>query len=217
MWLKQTDALTGFVAVFIGLITIGGIVFSAISREPDRTLVALVIQDFLFIGIPIAVGTFRASSKPWRVVGFTKFKPSAMWLVAGALLAQIVVTILYSLLISTPEQDSIVEDQGFTDTPLAAITAFTTIVILAPIGEEALFRGLFFGAIRSRAPFWVAAGTSGILFGLVHLTTGDAAVAGLLAFFGILLAWLYEKTGSIGPPIALHMINNAIAIIPLLF
>jgi membrane protease YdiL (CAAX protease family) len=65
-------------------------------------------------------------------------------------------------------------------------------------------------------PFWLAAGISGVVFGSVHLTTGDVAVAGLLSFLGVILAWLYERTGSLGPPIALHMVNNAIAIVPLL-
>ena len=41
-------------------------------------------------------------------------------------------------------------------------------------------------------------------------------MAGLLSFLGVILAWLYERTGSLGPPIVLHMVNNSIAIIPLL-
>ena len=32
-----------------------------------------------------------------------------------------------------------------------------------------------------------------------------------LIVLGLLLAWLYEYNGSLGPPIMLHMINNAIA------
>ena len=32
-----------------------------------------------------------------------------------------------------------------------------------------------------------------------------------LSVFGVILAWLYERTGSIRPTIAVHMLNNAIA------
>ena len=32
-----------------------------------------------------------------------------------------------------------------------------------------------------------------------------------LAVLGIVLAWLYERTGSLWPPIALHVFNNALA------
>ena len=32
-----------------------------------------------------------------------------------------------------------------------------------------------------------------------------------LSIFGLALAWLYERTGSIWPTIAVHALNNAIA------
>ena len=32
-----------------------------------------------------------------------------------------------------------------------------------------------------------------------------------LAAFGVVLSWLYERTGSLWPPIAVHVFNNAFA------
>ena len=205
-----------FLWVFLGLIVAGGVVIGLISREPDRTLVSLIPQGILFVGIPIAIAARRVRSRPWRAVGFTSFKPGDLGLVAAAMGVQIAVTLAFTALFFTPEQDTLVDDVDFNETTLAAVAAIFLIVIAAPITEETLFRGLFFGALRSRAPFWVAAGTSGVLFGAVHLPSGDVAVAGLLTLFGVILAWLYERTGSLGPPIILHMVNNGIAIIPLL-
>jgi membrane protease YdiL (CAAX protease family) len=149
-------------------------------------------------------------------MGYVSFKPSDLWLVAGAMGAQIAVTVILTALFFTPEQDTLVEDVEFNETTFTALATVFLIVIAAPITEETLFRGLFFGALRSRAPFWAAAGASGILFGAVHLASGDVAVAGLLSLLGVILAWLYERTRSLGPPIVLHMVNNSIAIIPLL-
>lgn len=214
--LKETDALLGFLFVFGGLLVAGGVVFGLISQEPDRTLVSLVPQGILFVGVPIAVAAMRTPSRPWRAVGYVPFKGTDLWLVAAAMGVQIGVTVVFSLLFFAPEQDTLVDDVNFNETTVAAIATVILIVIAAPITEETLFRGLFFGALRSRAPFWAAAGASGLLFGAVHLASGDAAVAGLLTLFGVILAWLYEKTGSLGPPIILHMVNNSIAIIPLL-
>jgi uncharacterized protein len=208
--------MIGFIAVFLGLLLTGGIVVALISEEPALTLVSLIPQGLLFVGVPIAIAAKRVSSRPWRVVGFVPFKPSDLWLVAAAMGVQIAVTVAFTALFFTPEQDTLVEDVDFNETTLAAVATVFLIVIAAPITEETLFRGLFFGALRTRAPFWAAAGASGILFGAVHLASGDAAVAGLLALFGVILAWLYERTGSLGPPIVLHMLNNGIAIIPLL-
>jgi len=208
--------MIGFILVFLGLLLTGGIVVALVSGEPALTLVSLIPQGLLFVGVPIAIAAKRVASRPWRVVGYVPFKPSDLWLVAAAMGVQIAVTIAFTALFFTPEQDTLVEDVDFNETTLTAVATVFLIVIAAPITEETLFRGLFFGALRTRAPFWAAAGASGILFGAVHLASGDAAVAGLLALFGVILAWLYERTGSLGPPIVLHMLNNGIAIIPLL-
>ncbi len=214
--LVQTDAMVGFLLVFLGLAIAGTIVVGLVSGEPATTLVSLVPQGLLFVGVPIAIAARRVDSRPWRVVGYVPFKARDVLWVAAAMGIQIVVTLLFVSLFFEPQQDTIVDDVDFNKTTIAAIATVFLIVIAAPITEETLFRGLFFGALRTRAPFWVAAGASGILFGAVHLPSGDFAVAGLLSLLGVILAWLYEKTGSLGPPILLHMVNNAIAIIPLL-
>ncbi len=85
------------------------------------------------------------------------------------------------------------------------------VVGLAPISEELFFRGFLFGGLRGRLSFWPAALISGVFFGLIHLLGGTLAVIPPLAAFGVLLAWLYERTGSIGPPILMHALQNAIA------
>ena len=214
--LEPADALIGIGAVIVSVSILGAIVIALVKGEPDQTLVGLVPQGLLFIGIPIAIASMRVASRPWRVMGYVPFKGTDLWLVAAVIGIQIVAFIAFSNLFFTPEQDTVVDDKNFDKTTLIAIAAVLLIVIVAPVTEETLFRGLFFGAIRSRAPFWVAAGISGVAFGAVHLGPGDPAVAGFLALFGVMLAWLYEKTGSLGPPIAAHMVNNSLAIIPLL-
>ena len=86
------------------------------------------------------------------------------------------------------------------------------IVIAAPFSEEIFFRGFIFGGLRNRLSFPVAAVFSGVIFGLFHYTGPDSiAVVPQLALFGFALAWLYEETGSIYPPMAVHAVNNALA------
>jgi membrane protease YdiL (CAAX protease family) len=61
---------------------------------------------------------------------------------------------------------------------------------------------------------WAAAALSGAVFGLLHYTDPDSiGVVPQLAVLGVLLAWLYERTGSLWPPILLHVVNNAIAFV----
>jgi membrane protease YdiL (CAAX protease family) len=79
-------------------------------------------------------------------------------------------------------------------------------VILAPLFEELVFRGLLFAILRRRFRFLPAALISALVFGLAH----GYGVVGLISvcWSGVLWAWIYEKTGSLGPGILAHAINN---------
>jgi uncharacterized protein len=79
-------------------------------------------------------------------------------------------------------------------------------VILAPLFEELVFRGLLFAILRRKFRFLPAAIISASIFGLAH----GYGVVGLISvcWSGVLWAWIYEKTGSLGPGILAHAINN---------
>jgi membrane protease YdiL (CAAX protease family) len=78
-------------------------------------------------------------------------------------------------------------------------------VVAAPIGEELLFRGLLYRSLRNRMGIALAVGLSAAVFGVMHWWFGDPAV---LIFprvaLGVLLALLYEGTGSLYPSMLLH-------------
>ena len=59
---------------------------------------------------------------------------------------------------------------------------------------------------------WPAALISGLVFGSVHAPSGPTTVIPL-AVLGVAFAWLYDRTGSIWPPIAAHVINNGLALL----
>jgi membrane protease YdiL (CAAX protease family) len=114
-------------------------------------------------------------------------------------------------LLGRPEQTDVTEQLGFDESTLAAIVAGALIVAVAPFAEELFFRGFFFAGLRGRLPFPIAAVGSGILFGAVHLDGANLIAALQLTILGVILAWLYERTGSLWAPIALHAVNNSIA------
>jgi membrane protease YdiL (CAAX protease family) len=97
--------------------------------------------------------------------------------------------------------------------------AFAGALVLAPIGEELLFRGivqsgfhkLFSPRRRSTYHRWVAIALSGSLFGFLHMDTPHFVPA--LVAFGCFLGFLYEYTGSLLPPIMVHMLFNAKSLI----
>jgi membrane protease YdiL (CAAX protease family) len=83
-----------------------------------------------------------------------------------------------------------------------------TLVLLAPIVEEIVFRGLLFGALTPRIGPIAAALISAIIFGLAH---GDAVLFPTLAALGFINALTYTATGNLVVPITLHALNNGLA------
>jgi sodium transport system permease protein len=83
------------------------------------------------------------------------------------------------------------------------------VVIVAPVVEELLFRGLGFGLLRQFVGPWSAIAVTGSAFGLAH-----GLVVGLpvLAIFGLTLGWLRWQTGSVFPGMLVHALFNAAAL-----
>ena len=104
----------------------------------------------------------------------------------------------------------------------ALLMAFQS-VVLAPILEELLFRGLVFRSLRDKSK-WLAIFASSFLFGFLHiysaLFAGDLSqLIYLLSYggMGFAFSYAYEKRKTICVPILMHMINNLVAIILLVF
>ncbi len=87
------------------------------------------------------------------------------------------------------------------------LTVFA-VVIVAPIMEEILFRGLIFKNLRRKYSFWVAALATTLIFVIAHANLYQG-----LAIFPVALffSYLYEKFGKIWVPILAHMWNNLLA------
>lgn len=92
-------------------------------------------------------------------------------------------------------------------------------VILAPIVEELLFRGLIFNTLRQRSAFWAHL-ISAFLFGLLHvysyILSGDMSEwIKLIPYMtaGFAFSFAYERRDNIITPILLHGVKNFIAII----
>ena len=83
------------------------------------------------------------------------------------------------------------------------------IAVLAPIFEELTFRGLGFSLLR-RYGEWTAIVAVGLFFGLAH---GLVQALPLLVAFGVGLAFIRSRTGSVVPGMIVHGFFNATALI----
>lgn len=88
------------------------------------------------------------------------------------------------------------------------LLAFITLVIMAPVAEELLFRGFLFGKLKKYVPIWLAIVITSLLFGLIH---GQWDLAIDTFALSVILCVLRLSTGSIWAPILLHMTKNGIA------
>jgi membrane protease YdiL (CAAX protease family) len=91
------------------------------------------------------------------------------------------------------------------------ILALLVTAVLAPVCEEVFFRGMLYRYLRARWPVWAAVLGSAILFGMAHFSGLDGLpLLPVFGFMGVVLALVYEWTGSLGNTILLHALNNGI-------
>ncbi len=87
----------------------------------------------------------------------------------------------------------------------------TSMIVLAPLAEELLFRAAMMEEMLKRGVSpWCAVLTSALVFGLIHLNPAQIPYAFLI---GILFGWVYLRTRSLVPTILCHILNNAIAVL----
>lgn len=94
-------------------------------------------------------------------------------------------------------------------TPVYFLLQFVAVAIAAPIVEELLFRGYLQTALSSRFGAPVAILLASFLFALVHMQ--PYAIPALM-LIGLTFGYLYHRTGSLKVNIALHVVNNGLAL-----
>ena len=115
-----------------------------------------------------------------------------------------------------PELPNLVEKEF--DMILQNRWGYFAVGLLAPLGEELVFRGAvlrtllhqqqLFGIQSRRAAAWTAIAVSALLFALVH---GNPAQMPHAFLIGLLLGWFYYRTDSVVPGVAYHWVNNSVA------
>lgn len=99
------------------------------------------------------------------------------------------------------------------------LSALLTIGLATAIIEEVAFRGVLYGWLRTNVGPNAGIVLSALIFSLFHLRfINPGGLLGISATLqvmlaGIALAFLYEKSGSLWPPIYFHGVNNIIGIL----
>jgi len=192
----------------------------------DGLFLTLLATNAVFVLIPI-IRVKLIRREPLSEIGFRAGQPLRLIGIgiAVGLLSLVVNTVVGSLF----EQYGVVPDQAakfplFRGDYLGQALFMLGAAVLAPIGEEVLFRGYVFNAIRQSfgsRPWGIplAYVVSALLFAGVHSFEVSQGLFGLLVplfFIGLLLAWAMHYTQSLIPGIIAHAINNGVALIALI-
>lgn len=209
-------------ALFIGIpaLVIGE---GTTTAKITGTAVSSLLQNAVFVAVPVLILVLVIG--PVRRRDFGLKMPSRPWLVVGGIVLAFVAYALLSAALGSllgvgDEKDDLPEKLGAKDTVLAGFVVAFCVTVLAPIGEEFLLRGVIYPGLRNSlarvSPKYVAIGLAavidGLIFGALHAAGSKAIFLPILALLGAILCLLYQASGSLYAPIALHMTNNVLAI-----
>jgi hypothetical protein len=195
------------------------LVVSSLSApaSPDRELAAsdlvMNIGFQIFIAGTVLVYMMRRTTAAdwlglrwpaWSKVFF--IAPASvfgMWLIFGVLQACGYMQWMESLGAETMQES--VKLLQTTEDPAVLWLMALAAVLVAPLCEELLFRGYLYPVAKKFTGPWLAACSSALFFAAAH---GNLSALLPLFLFGLLLVWIYEKTGSLWAPIAVHFCFN---------
>ena len=105
----------------------------------------------------------------------------------------------------TSSLEGITEDLASQIDPIFLTLFSLAIIFIAPIAEELCFRGLAFTRLTRAFPFWTANVIQAAFFGIIHITPIQIGYSFL---FGLLLGWIYHRTGRLGSVVFCHIVFN---------
>lgn len=215
LWVALSFAVAQSLLVVIAVILNRvGVSLDAINNTMLQTVFAALVYLLTLVIVMGVPWLAKKSATSKTELGLTRL-PS--WLDIGLAPAGFIIYMVATFVLTTivtlvvPSFDSSqVQDTGFGNISqrYEYFLAFATLVVIAPLAEEILFRGYLYGKIRKYVPVWLAMLLVSALFGAVH---GQWNVGLDVFALSIVLCSLREITGSIWAGVLLHMIKNGIA------
>jgi membrane protease YdiL (CAAX protease family) len=195
---------TAVIAVWFWLLTL-----DALSNPANDTWIEqlLIVSQHAAMAVGLYLFAVRKVSVGWAGIGFRATNPtpigqSVLLAVITAAFATLAVKVLQVEIAPLFEADP-------TEARTAILITCSGIVV-APLVEEAVFRGILFGFVRRRFNFAIAAILSSVFFGLIH---GFGVYTVYATFLGFVMAAIYERANSLWAPVAFHMTYNALFLV----
>jgi membrane protease YdiL (CAAX protease family) len=223
-WLAPAAIALGFGLFLVGSVFVGlgaAIAGSSLSHPtPAISLISDLVFDASFVVAAVYLANLRTRARA-ADFGFRRLAPRvgiASFFVAG--IGYYVATAIYASIFRLPGHEKLPNELGVSKSTAALVGAAIFVCVIAPIAEEFFFRGFIFGSLRRwrlrlgdrDLGTWVAAIITGILFGLAHSGSASPRFLIPLGFLGFVLCMVRWRTGSLYPCMALHSVNNSLAL-----
>ncbi|MGH7597928.1 MAG: lysostaphin resistance A-like protein [bacterium] len=198
--------------IFIPAAALGPAMASAFMENP----LTIAVFNTVSIGSVLLIG-LRRTGAPFREV--FPFTPISLSLLLPMALTVIGMSIILSegnnyvlKFLPIPPQIAKVFQDVF-GTPEKFWGTLLTAVIVAPLTEELLFRGLVLRGFLRNYSVRKAIIVSALLFGVFHILPWQIPGAAIL---GAIFAWWFVQTRSLLPCLFGHALNNGLTLIPLI-
>ncbi len=214
-WYAGVGFLTALIVTLVAVGVIAGVTGSSSDEDSATfTIVATLAQSAVFVGTAWLFASLTAPPRLWHF----GVRRAPLWSTVGwatvTIVSFYVLAASYAAAVQPDVDQTVTRDLGADQGTAGLIAAGFMVVVVAPFAEEFFFRGFFYRALRSRYPVLAAALIDGLLFGIIHFDFSGAdalLIVPPLALLGFAFCLLYERTGTLFAPIALHSLNNSVA------
>jgi membrane protease YdiL (CAAX protease family) len=205
-------ALTLFGGALIALVSVAAGTHRIEDLSPAARIASVAFQDLALIVTAVAFAAMSSRPRGWHFgLRTPEWRRALAWL-AMVWLGFFVFSAVWVNTLGIEQRDKLPDELGVGESAIALVAVTVLVTVIAPISEELFFRGYFFTALRSWSGPWPAAGITGVVFGAIHAGSAPVGYLVPLAVFGFGLCVLYWRTGSLYPCIALHALNNSLAL-----
>lgn len=176
--------------------------------------------SYLYIFFVVLVFTVVKYGNRLSDLGLKPFNPArALALAVGWWLTLRIVILVYSVVATTiaerfgarpPAELTSRVPELFGSGVAGFLLACLVAVVIGPIVEEIYFRGFIYPAFKRVLGPWPAMILSGAIFGVFHVNPWLIFPTGLM---GVVMAYLYEREGSLAAPFFLHALNNLVSVV----
>jgi uncharacterized protein len=213
IWTLLAQIVAFSIAAVAGVLDLG----TDLSEQPVHVLsVTIVGQSLTLVGLLAYLQARGALS--WRLLGPVRPRVRHVWMGAGLGLTGLLMVLVLGAMVDqffgpfdAPEQFAL-EVSG--TSMLVLMLSIVTAVVMAPLVEEVVFRGMLFQSIRSRLGLSAAIVIQALVFAYIHIEVvgSPPAIVGLVAL-GLWFAAIFHRVGSLVVAISAHAVYNLAVVV----